>query len=107
MTFRPHIAGNPTDAPRPTGTVKTVAEMLATHQSQVRRMVQTGELEAHRIGKRGVRIFLDSVADFQTRTTRESLRGSESPKPKIRRNAASTAAHRAALAILKAKGCLR
>src|SRR5262245_48136763 len=107
MTFRPYIAADPAAAPRPCATVKAVAAILAVDQSQVRRLVQTGELEAHTVGKRGVRIFLDSLVDYQQRKTRQPIRGAAgAPKPKIRRNPASTAAHRQALAVLRANGCL-
>jgi excisionase family DNA binding protein len=109
MTFRPHIAGNPAEAPRPSGTVKHVAEVLDAHQSQVRKLVRSGELESHIIGKRGVRIFLDSVASYQARSIPSSTLTHESPKPIIRRkpaNPADIAAHRSAKATLIACGVL-
>jgi hypothetical protein len=43
----------------------TVAAALELEESQVRRLVDAGELEAHGIGKRDLRIYLDSVADYQ------------------------------------------
>ncbi|HWU54800.1 MAG TPA: helix-turn-helix domain-containing protein, partial [Rhizomicrobium sp.] len=54
--------------PRPSARVKTVAKLLEIDASQVRRMVADGSLEAHRIGKRGIRIFLDSVQAWQDAT---------------------------------------
>lgn len=39
--------------------VATVARMLDCDTSHVRRLVNSGALEAHRVGKRGLRIFLD------------------------------------------------
>src|SRR5262245_46578471 len=106
MRLRPQIACNPLDAPRASGTVRAVAEILSLHQSQVRRLVETGELESFTTGKRGVRIYWDSVADYQARRTRQAARkvvgAPQSPKPRFRRNAASIASHRAALAVLEA-----
>jgi len=52
-------------AVRPSARIKTVAKLLDCNQSQVRELVVIGALEAHRIGKRGWRIFLDSVAAYQ------------------------------------------
>jgi excisionase family DNA binding protein len=50
---------------RSSARVATVAKLLDCDQSQVRRFVRDGVLEAHRVGKRGLRIFLDSVAAYQ------------------------------------------
>jgi excisionase family DNA binding protein len=64
MTARPH----PTDAtPRPRQSVKvaTVAAMLECDDSTVRRLVRDGQLQAHRTGKRGIRVYLDGVATYQ------------------------------------------
>lgn len=52
---------------RPSARVRTVAKLMEEDDSEVRRMVARGDLEAHRKGKRGIRIYLDSVADFQRR----------------------------------------
>jgi excisionase family DNA binding protein len=42
-----------------------VAALLDLDESQVRRLVDTGQLEAHRIGRRGIRIFQDSITRYQ------------------------------------------
>lgn len=54
---------------RPSAKVKRVAALLDVDCSVVRRMIERGEIEAHTVGKRGIRVFLDTVADFQTRQT--------------------------------------
>jgi len=106
MTLR--IAGNPADARRPSGKVKAVAEYLDMARSHVRQLVDAGELEAHKVGKRGVRIYWDSVTDYQRRNARPVERaGRESAKPARRPSAVSMAADRAALASLKAAGCIK
>lgn len=68
MSVRPAInddaAGVPS-APRKSVRVATVAETLECDASEVRRMVRQGELEAHRKGKRGIRVYEDSVAAYQ------------------------------------------
>lgn len=108
MTFRPSLATDPADAPRAprqSKRVAWVAEHLDMHPGDVRRLVDRGELEAHGTGVRGIRVFLDSVADYQERQAK-SPKVSPTPiihKPKAR-SAASTAAFRAAMAGLRAKG---
>ena len=69
MRFRPQIAANPADAPRESGTVKAVAAKTSSHPSTVRRLLAAGAYEGYRQGKRGIRIYLDSVADHQRRNT--------------------------------------
>lgn len=84
--------------------------MLDADESQIRRLVDAGELEAHIIGKRGIRIYLDSVEDYQARQARAARPRAAAPEegaPRRRRSAtASTAAHRAALARLRAEGIM-
>jgi hypothetical protein len=52
-------------SPRPSGKVKTIAAILDCDESAVRRLVRDGQVEAHRNGKRGIRVYLDSVAAYQ------------------------------------------
>ena len=59
-------------APRSAAKVKTVAALLDADPAIVRRLVNKGELESFTIGKRGVRIYLDSVADYQQRQARQT-----------------------------------
>lgn len=105
MSLRPHIALDPADAPRPSARVATVAGILDCDESDVRRLVRAGELEAHGKGIRGIRVFLDSVRAYQDRQAKPLPPRSPGlvhrPKP---RTQASTAAFRSAMAGLKAKG---
>ncbi|HEX4027483.1 MAG TPA: helix-turn-helix domain-containing protein, partial [Rhizomicrobium sp.] len=50
---------------RPSARVSRVADLLDCDESEVRRLIDGGELQAHGLGKRGVRVFLDSVAAYQ------------------------------------------
>lgn len=85
--------------------VKTVAAILDQDESQVRRLIAKGDLEGHRTGKRGVRIYLDSVRRYQERN-RIDPNKSETDKGLAKtaqaRNCA--AAHRTAMAKLRARG---
>lgn len=105
MSPRLHIALDPASTPRPSAKVATVAELLDCHPGDVRRLVDRGELEAHGKGVRGVRVYLDSVRDYQDRHVRPAKHGQgrviHKSKPKA---PASTASYRAAMAGLLAKG---
>lgn len=92
--------------PRPSARVSRVAEILDCDEGDVRRLLDQGKLEGHRKGKRGIRVYLDSVRYYQegapfvpTRIPRGSLETF-----KRRPAAASTAAHLSAMASLRAKG---
>lgn len=104
MNGRPHIALDPASAPRPSAKVSTVAGLLDCDDGDVRRLVRAGELEAHTKGKRGIRIFLDSVREYQDRQARPSPAVSPPIHRPKARAAASSAAYKAALAGLAAKG---
>jgi excisionase family DNA binding protein len=90
---------------RASARVATVAGLLDCHPSDIRRLVASGELRAHTKGTRGVRVFLDSVAAYQERQTR-SPRGTQKALADgpFRKATAPTAAFRAAMASLQAKG---
>ena len=104
MTLRPAIALDPGAYVRQSARVATVAGLLDCHPGDVRRLVDAGELEAHGKGVRGVRVYLDSVTDYQERRARPAKANQQViHKPKARA-AASTAAFRAAMAGLQAKG---
>lgn len=101
MNLRAHIALD--TGPRPSAKIARVAELLDCDESEVRRLVDAGELEAHGIGKRGVRVFLDSVGDYQAKKHRPAKRpGDKRPKPRP----ATRAAHIAAEAELRKTGIL-
>lgn len=94
------------ERPRPSAKVRTIARLLEVDDSHVRRLVDEGELEAHRIGKRGLRVYLESVRDWQERMAR--ARGPAGGKRAIARSrtAATGAAHRNAEAQLRREGIL-
>lgn len=56
-------------APRPQASVKRVAEILDYSDRHVRDLCARGELETNGRPGRGFRIYLDSVAAYQTRHT--------------------------------------
>jgi excisionase family DNA binding protein len=88
--------------------VKTVACILECDPSDVRRLLDSGEIEGHRIGKRGVRVYLDSVAAYQAREARRArvtrAPVPDAPPPPRLMPRASQAAHKAAVAALRAAG---
>jgi hypothetical protein len=90
---------------RASARVATVAGLLDCHPSDIRRLVDAGELQAHTKGARGVRVFLDSVADYQERHVRRP-RGTRKPTVARPHGKAppATAAFRSAMAGLRAKG---
>lgn len=95
--------------PRASARVGAVADMLDCDHSQIRRLVRDGALESFTIGKRGVRIYLDSVAAYQERQARP-VTGRPAAEGKAREKAgrrrASTAAHASAMAELQALGVI-
>lgn len=102
----PRAAAAPLPAPRPSAKVARVAAILACDDSRVRKLVRAGELEAHRVGLRGIRVYLDSVAAYQDArpVAPARARAPESPPPRRPRRAADIAAHEEALARLRALG---
>jgi hypothetical protein len=89
---------------RPSAKISRVAAMLECDQSDVRRMLRRGEIEAHTIGKRGIRVFLDSVAAYQERKR-------QVPAPPRRevhrlRKIANSKAHREAMEELRKEGII-
>jgi hypothetical protein len=104
---RPTLAADPAEAllaPRRSARVATVAADLDMHPSEIRKMIAAGELESHGKGVRGIRVYLDSVARWQERRDRPVTPQKGRIAHKNRPAAASTAAYRAALAGLQAKG---
>jgi len=49
--------------------VSTAAAMLDCDDSTVRKLAKDGELEWHRLGRRGVRIYLSSIEEYRIRMT--------------------------------------
>ena len=65
---RPPAEVEAVEASRPSWRIKRVAATLDCDGHTVRDLVRDGQLEAHRIGKRGIRIFADSVREYQERS---------------------------------------
>jgi excisionase family DNA binding protein len=93
------------DAPmvRASARVSRVAELLDCDESDVRRLIDRGELEAHGLGKRGVRVYLDSVIDYQAGRARKPKRAVDKPR---QHRSATHAAHLAAEAELRKAGII-
>jgi excisionase family DNA binding protein len=88
---------------RESARVATVAHLLDCDQSTVRRMVASGSFETHQVGKRGIRIFLDSVAEYQAAKSKLATPRMDNPQVRAR---APRAAHATALAALRESGIL-
>lgn len=93
---------------RPSARVGRVAEILDCNESDVRRMIKTGEVDAHRIGKRGVRVFLDSVFAYQERRViQPAAAHAETRPPARRRSRGPSASYLAAVEGLRRAGIVR
>jgi hypothetical protein len=104
MNPRPALAIDQVAAPRPSARIARVAELLDCDESQVRRLIDKGALDAHGLGKRGLRVFLDSVADYQAGRRRQAATAPRTaPKPRQ----VDLAAQRAAEGELRKSGILR
>jgi excisionase family DNA binding protein len=69
-------------AERASGRIKRIAALLDCDESQVRRLISAGELEAHGIGRRGVRVYLDSLEAYRLRHSilpRGTIRKAQKP----------------------------
>lgn len=102
---RPVLAADPAAFVRASARVARVAADLDCDPSDIRRLIDLGELEAFTKGVRGIRVFLDSVRDYQDRQRRPPKPGRKRVihKPKAKAPA-STASFRAAMAGLQGKG---
>lgn len=90
---------------RPSAKISRVAELLDCDERTVRRMVRDGTIKAHIVGKRGIRVFLDSASQYQERNGVEPVLGAAERRAiEKRRSAINSAAHRAAVANLKRLG---
>jgi excisionase family DNA binding protein len=88
---------------RPSARVSKIAELLDCDESQVRRLVRSGQLQSHRIGKRGLRIYLDSVVEYQE--WRASSQNSRREERKAARSMVRSS-HKAAIEKLKRRGLM-
>ena len=84
--------------------VSTAAFMLDADESHVRKLLKAGELEGHRFGKRGVRIFVASIEAYRERNRIAPSQPAPMLRPK--KHVRPNAAHLEALATLREWGVL-
>jgi hypothetical protein len=106
VTLRPHIVNDPAAFVRTSRPLRDVAEMMGCDPSHIRKLIDRGELEAFRYGRRGIAVFLDSVADFQERNRIVPKNERQKPLRPSYSRPASTAAFRAAMVSAEKKGLL-
>jgi hypothetical protein len=87
---------------RPSVRISTVAAKLDMDQSQIRRLLASGELQEHRIGKRGIRIYVDAITDYQRRHA-IGTPAAKTPPPRTR-STRRDPGHEAAVAYLRKLG---
>lgn len=96
------IASDPNDAPeqiRPSVTVASAAEAIQADPSTIRKLIKAKRLEGHRVGKRGIRVYEDSLAAYQ-RAAPLNAGAANDAAPRPARKPANSAAHREAVAFL-------
>jgi len=87
--------------------VAVAASLLQVNISTIYKLVRGGSLEAHHIGKRGVRVFADSVRDYQERQKIFGARKAPKSDPASRkRNSWQSFGQREALALLRRNGVI-
>ena len=86
--------------------VATLAEAWDCDVTQINRLIDIGELEAHGLGRRARRVYLDSARDYQTRKAISPTGpGRERIVDKHRHaSLVDNVAHRAAMATLRKQG---
>ena len=96
-----------TSLQRPSIRVAKAAALLEVNISTIYRLVRSGELEAHRVGKRGIRIYFDSLRRYQEQRTivvdGKYKTVSETTESK---HSVKHSAYHEAIAYLQSKGCL-
>lgn len=88
---------------RPSIRVWRAAQILDLEESQVRQLVNAGTLAGHRVGIRGVRVYVDAVQTYQASRPTGGKKARDSA-PIQRRRKASHPAHREAVAFLQSRG---
>jgi excisionase family DNA binding protein len=79
-------------------------KLLDLDERSVRRLIDDGDIEAHRVGKRGVRVFLDSVSAYQTANIMKAA--PVMARQKQQHSTATKTAHRAAEVALRKSGII-
>lgn len=98
--MRPRLADLPGPDIRESRKVATVAAALEIDESQVYRLIDAGELAAHGIGTRGVRVYLDSLEAYQAKRAIVP-KGPRAPHRRPAAKPVNTIAHRRAMANLR------
>lgn len=91
------------DRPRESISVQRVAKILGCHDSEVRKLVADGDLQGWTLGKRSIRIFLDSVTSYQQRQLRPATAKTQAA-PAAKRRTVTNAAHENAMRRLRVAG---
>ena len=92
---------------RPSLRVAVAAALLQVNISTIYKMVRGGVLEAHHIGKRGVRVFADSVREYQEGQKIVTTKTGEQPNlTSPKRGKWQNFAHREALDLLRQNGVI-
>lgn len=94
---------------RPSIRVSKAAAILEVNISTIYRLIRSGALEAHRIGKRGVRIFADSLRHYQEQG-KINCPGTEESKSVFQESktlTSSNPSYRDAIEYLRSIGCLK
>ena len=93
---------------RPSIRVAKAAALLEVDISTIYRLIRNGNLESHRIGKRGVRVFADSLSNYQDqqKIIGHSKYTDRHKTPKERSISTNTPAYQDAIAYLRSIGCL-
>lgn len=99
----PRIALDPASLPRRSLTIAAAAELLSVDRSTVRKWLRSGEIEGHRIGRRALRVYADSIEDYRSEHAIAGRAGTPS-RCQPKRAPRLTAAHREAEAFLQSLG---
>lgn len=82
--------------------IQQAAKLLDMNHGHLRREIMRGKIEAFRVGKRGIRIFLDSLLAYQQQ--RQIVPKNDAAEPALSRRQRASSAHLAAMARLHKLG---
>lgn len=92
---------------RPSLRVSKVASLLEVDVSTVYKMIRSGQIKAHKIGKRGLRVFADSVRDFQENNCADTVSETKKNNAKTSSNTPwRSQAYKESVAYLQSMGCM-
>jgi excisionase family DNA binding protein len=84
--------------------MKTATTLLECDSKTLRRLLKKGELEGHRLGKRDLRIYLDSIEDYRNRNKIGPSGGNSADNLQIQPTIVDTVCHKHAMSRLKKMG---